>query len=139
MPPKWAIGYHQCRYSYNPDARVREVAGEFRERNLPADVIWMDIDYMDGFRVFTFDEEQFPDPAALNEHLDSIGFSNVWMIDPGVKNEDGYFVHDQGDAIDAWVQRADGTEYTGHVWPGECVFPDYTNNAVREWWATTPS
>ncbi|HCT46439.1 MAG TPA: alpha-glucosidase, partial [Phycisphaerales bacterium] len=92
MPPRWAIGYHQCRYSYNPDSRVREVAETFRAKQLPADVIWMDIDYMDAYRVFTFDDEQFSDPKALNQYLDSIGFSNVWMIDPGVKKEDGYFV-----------------------------------------------
>ncbi len=135
MPPKWALGYHQCRYSYNPDSRVREVAAEFRERQIPADVIWMDIDYMDEFRVFTWDESQFPDPKGLNSYLDSIGFSNVWMIDPGVKNEDGYFVADSGDAVDAWVKNAEGETYTGYVWPGECVFPDYTNAKVREWWA----
>lgn len=135
MPPKWALGYHQCRYSYNPDARVREVADEFRARKIPADVIWMDIDYMDGFRVFTWDESQFPDPKGLNDYLDSIGFSNVWMIDPGVKNEEGYFVHDSGNEVNAWVQDKDGNEYNGYVWPGECVFPDYTNAEVRTWWA----
>lgn len=135
MPPRWALGYHQCRYSYAPDSRVMEVASGFRDRSIPADVIWLDIDYMDGFRCFTFDEKLFPEPSALNADLDAIGFSNVWMIDPGIKNEDGYFVHDQGDRIGAWVQRANGTEFTGEVWPGECVFPDFTNSAVREWWA----
>ncbi|MBZ0172949.1 MAG: hypothetical protein K8E66_11250, partial [Phycisphaerales bacterium] len=135
MPPKWALGYHQCRYSYNPDSRVREIADTFRAKQIPADVIWMDIDYMDGFRVFTWDQEQFPDPAGLNAYLDTVGFSNVWMIDPGVKNEDGYFVHDSGNAIDAWVTDKDGNEYNGYVWPGECVFPDYTNAKVRYWWA----
>lgn len=135
MPPKWAIGYHQCRYSYNPDSRVKEVVNEFRERKLPADVIWMDIDYMDEYRVFTFDPEQFPDPKGLNQWLDSKGFSNVWMIDPGVKDEDGYFVADSGDAHDAWVRDKDGNVYNGNVWPGVCVFPDYLNKDVRNWWA----
>lgn len=135
MPPKWAVGYHQCRYSYYPDSRVKEVADEFRRRRIPADVIWMDIDYMDGFRCFTFDPEHFPDPAALNAYLGSIGFSNVWMIDPGLKNEVGYHAFDSGQAADAWVKTADGRTYTGYVWPGECVFPDYTNKGVREWWA----
>jgi alpha-glucosidase len=115
---------------------VKEVADTFREKRIPADVIWMDIDYMDGFRCFTFDEELFPDPAGLNAYLDSIGWSNVWMINPGIKNEDGYFIHDAGNEVDAWVQTADGVEYRGDVWPGECVFPDYTNQGVREWWAT---
>lgn len=135
MPPKWAVGYHQCRYSYYPDARVREIADEFRSRDLPCDVIWMDIDYMDGFRCFTFSPEHFPDPSATNAYLHERGFHSVWMIDPGIKNEDGYFVHDEGDEIGAWVLRADGTEYNGDVWPGECVFPDYLNRGVREWWA----
>ncbi|MEM7756154.1 MAG: TIM-barrel domain-containing protein [Planctomycetota bacterium] len=135
MPPRWAVGYHQCRYSYFPDDRVMEVATNFRDRNIPADVIWMDIDYMHGFRSFTFDPELFPDPASLNSDLRALGFANVWMINPGIKNEDGYFVHDQGNDIDAWVKRADGTEYQGDVWPGEVVFPDYTMKNVREWWA----
>jgi len=135
MPPKWAIGYHQCRYSYFPDSRVKEVADTFRQKRIPGDVIWMDIDYMDGFRCFTFDSETFPDPEGLNSYLDSIGWSNVWMIDPGLKDEDGYHAHDSGDLVDAWVQTADGEEFRGDVWPGTCVFPDYTNAKVREWWA----
>lgn len=135
MPPKWAVGYHQCRYSYNPDSRVKEVVSEFRKRKLPADVIWMDIDYMDGYRVFTFDEEQFPDPAGLNEWLDEQGFSNIWMIDPGVKKEEGYFVYDSGEQHDVWTKNAQGETFTGEVWPGVCVFPDYLNKDVRSWWA----
>lgn len=135
MPPKWAVGYHQCRYSYNPDTRVKEVVREFRKRQLPADVIWMDIDYMDGYRVFTFDDEQFPDPKGLNEWLGEHGFSNVWMIDPGVKKEDGYFVYDEGTEADVWVRDAQGEVYNGEVWPGVCVFPDYFRSDVREWWA----
>ncbi len=135
MPPKWAVGYHQCRYSYNPDSRVKEVAMEFRNRRLPADVIWMDIDYMNGYRVFTFDDEQFPDPAGLNEWLDTIGFSNVWMIDPGVKREEGYFVYDSGEELDVWTKNAKGETFTGEVWPGVCVFPDYFNKDVRSWWS----
>ena len=135
MPPRWAVGYHQCRYSYNPDSRVKEIADEFRARSLPADVIWMDIDYMDQYRVFTFDEDQFPDPKGLNEYLDSVGFSNVWMIDPGVKAEEGFFVYDSGTEQDAWTKKADGSVFNGEVWPGVCVFPDYLNKDVRIWWA----
>ncbi|MCA9303374.1 MAG: hypothetical protein KC996_04565, partial [Phycisphaerales bacterium] len=120
MPPKWAVGYHQCRYSYNPESRVKEIVTEFRSRKLPADVIWMDIDYMDGYRVFTFDDEQFPDPAGLNEWLDERGFSNIWMIDPGVKKEAGYFVYDSGEALDVWTKTANGKTFTGEVWPGVC-------------------
>jgi len=135
MPPKWALGYHQCRYSYYPDERVREIAREFRARDIPCDVIWMDIDYMDGYRCFTFDPERFPDPSGLNEHLHDRGYHSVWMIDPGIKAEPGYFVYDEGTERDVWVKQADGSVYIGEVWPGDCVFPDYTNAGVREWWA----
>jgi len=135
LPPKWAIGYHQCRYSYDPDERVREIAREFRQRDIPADVIWMDIDYMDGYRCFTFDPVDFPDPRGLNEWLAGQGFHNVWMIDPGIKREPGYFVYDQGTERDVWVKTSGGTTYAGEVWPGMCVFPDFTNADVRAWWA----
>jgi len=134
MPPKWALGYQQCRYSYNPEARVREIAREFRARKIPCDVIWFDIDYMDGYRVFTFDKAQFPDPKALNADLHKAGFKTVWMIDPGVKAEKGYWVHDQMIEKDLAVRSAKGEVYTGAVWPGQCVFPDYTRPDVRAWW-----
>ena len=135
LPPKWALGYQQCRWSYNPDARVREIADEFRKRRIPCDVIWMDIDYMDGFRVFTFSPREFPDPKALNAYLHERGFKSVWMIDPGVKAEPGYRVYDSGTAADAWVQDAFGGAYHGAVWPGDCVFPDFTRPETRAWWA----
>jgi len=136
LPPKWALGYHQCRHSYYPDKRVREIAKEFRSRKIPCDVIWMDIDYMDGFRIFTFDKKGFPNPAALNDYLHKMGFKSVWMINPGVKAEKGYFVYDQGAAGDHWVKRADGKEYNGEVWPGMCAFPDFTRPETRTWWAS---
>ena len=135
LPPLWAIGYHQCRYSYYPESRVREIADGFRSRQIPCDVIWFDIDYMHGYRVFTFDSNHFPDPAALNADLHKSGFHTIWMIDPGVKAEPGYSVFDSGSAGDHWVKKADGTVYNGEVWPGQCVFPDYTRPETLEWWA----
>jgi alpha-glucosidase len=136
MPPRWALGYHQCRYSYNPESRVREIAGEFRRRDIPCDVIWMDIDYMDGYRVFTFDGSQFPNPTKLNADLHEAGYHTIWMIDPGIKAEPGYFVFDQGTAGDHWVKTPAGEVYKGAVWPGQCVFPDYTRPETRAWWAS---
>lgn len=135
MPPLWALGYHQCRYSYFPDEKVREIARGFRERSIPADVIWMDIDYMDGFRVFTFDPEGFPNPKTLNADLHAMGFHSVWMLDPGIKLDPAYFVYKSGTRQDAWVKTASGEDYVGEVWPGECVFPDFTNSDVRGWWS----
>lgn len=135
LPPLWALGYHQCRYSYYPEARVREIAREFRERRIPCDVIWLDIDYMDGFRVFTFDREKFPDAKRLNADLHALNFKTVWMIDPGVKVDPGYAVYDAGRAGDHFVRTAAGDEFHGVVWPGECAFPDFTRPETREWWA----
>ena len=134
MPPLWALGFNQCRYSYYPDARVRAIADGFRARKIPCDVIWMDIDYMNGFRIFTFDPTRFPDPAATNGYLHDHGFKSIWMIDPGVKAEKGYAVYDAGSAIDAWVKTKEGADFTGQVWPGQCVFPDFTSLGVRKWW-----
>ncbi|HTA16927.1 MAG TPA: TIM-barrel domain-containing protein, partial [bacterium] len=136
LPPKWALGYHQCRYSYFPDSKVREIAAQFRARHIPADVIWLDINYMDQYKIFTFDPVKFPDPAKLNADLHAEGFHTIWMIDPGVKAEPGYDIYDQGTQRDAWVKTASGVPYQGKVWPGQCVFPDFTRQDVRDWWAS---
>lgn len=135
LPPKWALGYQQSRWSYNPDSRVKEIADTFRAKQIPCDVIWMDIDYMDGFRVFSFDKKQFPDPKGLNSYLHSKGFKSVWMIDPGVKIDPANKVYDSGTKADLWVKTAAGKAFEGTVWPGPCVFPDFTMPEVRTWWA----
>ncbi|MDP1663124.1 MAG: glycoside hydrolase family 31 protein [Phycisphaerales bacterium] len=135
LPPKWAIGYHQCRYSYYPEKRVREIADGFRSKQMPCDVIWFDIDYMDGYRVFTFDKNYFPDVKKLNSDLNAQGFHTIYMIDPGVKAEPGYSIYDQVMSSNFGVQNAAGETYKGAVWPGQCVFPDYTRPEVRTWWA----
>ena len=135
LPPKWALGFNQCRYSYYPDSRVRAVADEFRARHLPCDVIWVDIDYMDGFRIFTFDKNRFPDPRATNDYLHGKDFHSVWMIDPGVKIDPQYAVYQQGSERHLWVETKDGADDHGKVWPGECVFPDFTMPETRAWWA----
>lgn len=134
LPPKWSLGYHQCRYSYHPDTKAKEIADEFRARNIPCDTIWLDIHYMHGYRIFTFDPAQFPDPKDLNDHFHSKGFHSVWMIDPGVKQEEGYKVYDEGTKGDHWVRDEQGKPYVGQVWPGNCVFPDFTVASTREWW-----
>jgi len=94
MPPKWALGYHQCRYSYMNEEEGRSIIDNFRSRNLPCDVIWFDIDYMDKYKVFTFDPERYPDPKRMNDYAHGKNFHTVWMIDPGVKVEAGYPIYD---------------------------------------------
>nr|XP_011465147.1 PREDICTED: neutral alpha-glucosidase C isoform X1 [Fragaria vesca subsp. vesca] len=135
MPPKWSLGYQQCRWSYDTDKRVQEVARTFRGKKIPCDVIWMDIDYMDGFRCFTFDKDRFQDPKSLVNDLHQNGFKAIWMLDPGIKQEDGYFVYDSGSKTDVWISKADGTPFVGEVWPGPCVFPDFTQAKARSWWS----
>jgi len=136
LPPLWSLGFHQCRYSYYPDSRVKEIADTFRIKRIPCDAIWMDIHYMDDFRIFTFSHERFPDPKATNEYLHSKGFKSVWMIDPGVKKEKGYFVYDSGTKNNVWVKNDKDEDYVGKVWPGDCVFPDFTNGETRQWWSS---
>ncbi|CAM8883103.1 unnamed protein product [Rhodiola kirilowii] len=135
MPPKWSLGYQQCRWSYESEARVLEVSKTFREKGIPCDVVWMDIDYMDGFRCFTFDKDQFPDPKSMVKELHSKGYKAIWMLDPGIKQEEGYFIYDNGSESDIWVQSADGKPYVGEVWPGPCFFPDFTQSKSRAWWS----
>ena len=136
LPPLWSLGYHQCRHTYYPDGRVMEVADLLRKHQIPSDVIWMDIDYMDGYRIFTFDPDGFPNPRRLNDYLHQQHFKSVYMIDPGVKAEKGYFVDDQGRAGDYFVKTADGKLFEGNVWPGACHFPDFPRPEVRSWWST---
>ena len=135
MPPKWTLGFQQCRYSYRSDAEVREIADEYRKRRLPCDVIWMDIHYMDGYRIFTFDPKNFPYPKATNDYLHQHGFHSVWMIDPGVKVDPDYAIYESGTRHDLWVKTKKGKEYHGEVWPGLCAFPDFTMPATRQWWS----
>jgi len=135
MPPLWALGYQQSRYSYVPDTRIKGIADTLRMKNLPCDVIWMDINYMERFKIFTFDKVNMPDPKAVNDYLHLKGFKSTWMIDPGVKVEKDYFVYESGSKGDHWVQNAEHKEFNGSVWPGKCAFPDFTRPETRNWWS----
>ena len=135
LPPEWALGYHQCRWSYMSQEEALQIASEFRKRHIPCDTIWFDIDYMNGFRIFTFNPKTFPNPKALNDQLAKQGFHNVWMIDPGVKVDPNYPIYRSGKSKDVFVKTRAGTDFYGNVWPGKCVFPDFTRPATRAWWS----
>lgn len=134
MPPRWSLGYHQSRFSYHPDARVRELARELRARRIPCDAIWIDIHYMDRYKVFTFDPEGFPDPKATNDYLHGLGFKSVWILDPGVKAEPGYAVYDEGVAGGHFLCDPEGNEHHEWTWAGDVAFPDFTRPETRAWW-----
>ncbi|POY38420.1 glycosyl hydrolase [Solitalea longa] len=134
MPPMWALGFHQCRWSYYPDKKVKQIANTFREKKIPCDAIYLDIDYMNGYRCFTWNDRYFPDPKQLLTELDEIGFKTVVIIDPGIKVDDNYWVFKEGKANNYFCRRCDDYFMEGNVWPGRCQFPDFTNPKVREWW-----
>jgi alpha-glucosidase len=134
LPPKWSLGYQQCRYSYYPEAEVRSIAQTFRDKKIPADVIYLDIHYMDGYRCFTFDKQRFPDPDKMLADLKAQGFKIVTIVDPVIKVDPGYPVYDSGLAGDHFVKLPDGERYVGDVWPGPSHFADYTRPETRKWW-----
>lgn len=133
LPPLFAVGYQQSRYSYFPEARVRQIANEFRTRKIPADVIYLDIDYEDGYRSLTVDRQRFPNFAGMIHDLGQQGFKVVTIADLHLKREKGYRPYDEAVAGDHLVKNPDGSEYVGKVWPGESVFPDFTQAATRTW------
>jgi alpha-glucosidase len=134
MPPIWSLGFQQCRWGYANENELLNIARTFRDKKLPADVVYMDITYMDHYKVFTWDPVNFPDPARMVSELKKMNFDLVTIIDPGIKVEPGYKAYEQGMAKDYFVKYPDGRKYTGHVWPGKCHFPDFTKPATRDWW-----
>ncbi len=141
LPPRWALGFHQCRWSYYPESRVRLLAATFREKRVPADTLWLDIDYQQDFKPFTWDRGRFPDPGKMIADLRAQGFHVVTIVDPHPTKEPGYRVYDEGVAGGHFVKNRDGSLFEGPVWPsnarshgGDSVFPDFTRPATREWW-----
>ena len=136
LPPLFALGYQQCRYSYFPESRVREVAGEFRKRKIPADVIYLDIDYQQDNRPFTINRSRFPTFEQMIADLKGEGFKVIAITDLHLAKLPGYKPYNEGIAHDYFVKNPDGSVYVGKVWPGDSVFPDFTRAEVRRWWGT---
>ncbi|MDE3228944.1 MAG: DUF5110 domain-containing protein [Chloroflexota bacterium] len=134
LPPRWALGYGQSRWSYYPEAWLREIADGFRSRQIPCDHLWLDIDYMDGYRVFTWSPTRFPQPAALLADLRAQGFKVVAIIDPGVKADPTDATFAEGVERGHFIRRPDGALFSGTVWPGESVFADFSRAETRAWW-----
>jgi alpha-glucosidase len=134
LPPRWLLGYHQSRWSYYPESEVRDLAAQFRRRRIPCDAIHLDIHHMDGYRVFTWDRERFPDPARLIADLRKQGLRTVLIVDPGVKVDPDYAVYADGLARGMFCRLPDRRPFVGPVWPGDCCFPDFTDPEVRAWW-----
>ena len=136
LPPLWSLGFQQCRYSYYPEARVYEIAKTFRQKKIPADVIYLDIDYQKDNRPFTVDPERFPHFDKMIADLGRDGFKVIAITDLHLAKAPGYKPYDEGLAGNDFVHAADGSVYVGKVWPGDSVFPDFTWAPARAWWGT---
>ena len=135
LPQKWTLGYQQCRWSYDSEERVMEIAENFRNRDIPCDTIYLDIDYMDGYRVFTWNNERFKNPEAMIKKLKDMGFKVVTIIDPGVKVDKNYKIYKEGLENKYFATDKNHITYVNEVWPGDAVYPDFLNSNVRKWWA----
>lgn len=137
LPPLWSLGYQQSRYSYYPQSQVEEIAAHLRRDRIPADVLWLDIDYQLKNRPFTIDPERFPDFPGMIHRLADDHFRTVVITDLHIADlpAQGYAPYDSGHAGDHFVKLG-GQEYVGQVWPGPSVFPDFTRSSTREWWGT---
>jgi alpha-glucosidase len=135
VPPVWSLGHHQCRWGYKTAAEFRALRDNFRKFDIPVSALWYDIDYMDEYRVFTWDRVDVPQPEKLNRELKKAGIRAVAIVDPGVKLEPGYAIYESGMKENVFCKTASGREYVGRVWPGDTVFPDFTATHARDWWA----
>ncbi|MBR1391464.1 MAG: glycoside hydrolase family 31 protein [Lachnospiraceae bacterium] len=135
LPQLFTLGYHQSRWGYETSAEIRAIADKYRALDIPIDTIHFDIDYMDGYRVFTWNERDFGEPGKVIRELEKKGFKVVTIIDPGVKKDPDYDVYREGIEQGYFVKMPEGEVYENEVWPGEAVYPDFGNPKVRAWWA----
>lgn len=134
-PQKWTLGYHQSRWGYVTQADMERIAGGMRNNDIPCDAIHFDIDYMDNYKVFTWNEERYNgDPDGFLKRLTDSGFKPVTINDPGVKKEEGYYVYEEGVKNGYFAKTPEGEVYINAVWPGDSAFPDFGKPETREWW-----
>ena len=138
LPPMWALGYQQSRSSYYPQARVEEIADRLRAEHIPTDAIYLDIDYQHSLRPFTVDEQRFPHFAQMLTDLKQKDFRVVAITDPHIANTPGQddWPYQTGVAGDHFLRSANGSRYVGKAWPGDSVFPDFTEAIARAWWGS---
>ena len=136
LPQLWTLGYQQSRWGYECAEDINEIADTYRKKRIPLDVLHFDIDYMDNYKVFTWNEKAYGKPGELFTKLHKQGIKPVTIIDPGTKLEKGYFMHDEGVEKGYFATDVDGEVYVNAVWPGDSNFPDFGRKEVRDWWAS---
>ncbi len=134
-PPLWALGHHQCRWKDYDQDELLAVGREYRQRKLPCDALWLDIGYMEGYRVYTWSKQRFPDVPRFLKAAQDASFKLVTIVDPGVKLDPGYAVYEAGRARGVFCKTEAGKPYVGQVWPGRAVFPDFSLEKARDFWA----
>ncbi|MFE0421922.1 glycoside hydrolase family 31 protein [Streptomyces sp. NPDC058953] len=134
VPPSWALGPQHARWGFGTQREVRRIVAGYRERGLPLSAVHLDIDHLEEHRVFTVDRGRFPDLPGLAAELRGEGVRLVSIVDPAVRARRGDAVYDEGRRIGAFVSDGRGREVRGEVWPGTCVYPDFTDPVVRRWW-----
>jgi alpha-glucosidase len=135
LPPLWSLGHHQCRWHAYTDEELVALGREYRRRGIPCDALWLDIEHMHGYRVFSFHPERFAEPERTFATLQAEGFRAVTIVDPGVKLEAGDAVFDAGARGNHFCKTLTGTLYEGRVWPGRTVFPDFVRAETRAFWS----
>ena len=135
MPPRWVFGYHQSRWGYRTESDIRNVVDGFEKHDFPISAIHLDIDYMDGYRVFSINQKRFPDMRMLTDDLEKKGIKTVVSINPAVKNDHNYRIFLDGIEKDSFCKLPNGKLSGGVSWPGWSVFPDFSNVDVRKWWS----
>lgn len=135
LPQMWTLGFQQSKWGYESAEDLRNIVQRYREEQIPLDVIHLDIDYMDNFKVFTWNEKNYEKAGCLFEEFREQGIKPITVIDPGTKVEKGYYVDDEGVANHYFAKTKDGEDYVNAVWPGDSHFPDFGRKEVREWWA----
>jgi alpha 1,3-glucosidase len=135
LPQHFSIAYHQCRWNYVTDEDVKDVDKKFDKHDIPYDVIWLDIEYTDGKKYFTWDALTFKDPLGMQKQLDEHERKLVAIIDPHIKNEGNYPIVDELKSKDLAVHNKDDAIYEGWCWPGSSHWVDCFSPAARKWWA----
>ncbi|KAF1796868.1 glycoside hydrolase family 31 protein [Mucor lusitanicus] len=136
MPSHWMLGWHHCRYGYSNISAPETVKRKYKEANIPLQTLWVDIDYMDQTKDFTFDNVKFPQDKmiALGEQLHKDGQNYVVMVDPAISANTTYEPYVRGTDMNVWIKNADGSDYIGQVWPGYTTFPDWWHPNATEYW-----
>lgn len=133
IAPKWAFGFGQSRWSYDSSKEVRQVVHDYRQKGIPLDSIYLDIDYMERYKDFTINKETFGDFDELVKEMKEQKIHLVPIIDGGVKKEDGYSVYEEGKEKGYFCKDEDGEDFVIGVWPGKCCFPDMLNEEAARW------